>query len=63
MLDRRGRADPPEGDMPQGTQKAMMELVGRVFEVPAACFEVRTEIAKVCQEMADKCGEPPLDKQ
>jgi hypothetical protein len=24
-------------------------------------FEVRTEIAKVCQEMADKCGEPPLD--
>ena len=26
-------------------------------------FEVRTEIAKVCQEMADKCGEPPLDEQ
>jgi hypothetical protein len=24
-------------------------------------FEVRTEIAKVCQEMADKCGEPPLN--
>jgi hypothetical protein len=24
-------------------------------------LEVRTEIAKVCQEMADKCGEPPLD--
>jgi hypothetical protein len=24
-------------------------------------FEVRTEIAKVCQEIADKCGEPPLD--
>jgi hypothetical protein len=24
-------------------------------------FEVRTEIANVCQEMADKCGEPPLD--
>jgi hypothetical protein len=24
-------------------------------------FEVRTEIAKVCQEMADKCSEPPLD--
>ena len=24
-------------------------------------FEVRTEIAKVCLEMADKCGEPPLD--
>ena len=23
-------------------------------------FEVRTEIAKVCQEMADKHGEPPL---
>jgi hypothetical protein len=24
-------------------------------------FEVRTEIANVHQEMADKCGEPPLD--
>ncbi|PSO17522.1 hypothetical protein [Bradyrhizobium sp. MOS002] len=26
-------------------------------------FEVRTEIANVCQQMADKCGEPPLDEQ
>ena len=26
-------------------------------------FEVRTEIAKVCLETADKCGEPPLDQQ
>jgi hypothetical protein len=26
-------------------------------------FEVRTEIAKICQEMADRCGEPPLDEQ
>jgi hypothetical protein len=26
-------------------------------------FEMRTEIAKVCQEMADKHGEPPLDEQ
>ena len=26
-------------------------------------FEVRTEIANVCQHMADKCGEPPLDEQ
>ena len=26
-------------------------------------FEVRTEIANVCQEMADKCGEPPLDER
>ena len=24
-------------------------------------FEVRTEIANVCQQMADKCGEPSLD--
>jgi hypothetical protein len=24
-------------------------------------FEVRTEIANVCQRMADKCGEPPPD--
>jgi len=22
-------------------------------------FEVRAEIANVCQQMADKCGEPP----
>jgi hypothetical protein len=26
-------------------------------------FEVRTEMAKVCEEMADKCGEPPLSEQ
>ena len=26
-------------------------------------FEVRTEIANVCQQMADKHGEPPLDEQ
>ena len=26
-------------------------------------FEVRTEIAKVCQEMAAKFGEPPLGEQ
>jgi hypothetical protein len=26
-------------------------------------FEVRAEIARVCQQMADKCGEPPLDEQ
>ena len=26
-------------------------------------FEVRTEMAKVCQEMADKAGEPPLSEQ
>ena len=26
-------------------------------------FEVRTEIAKVCLEMAEKCDEPPLDEQ
>jgi hypothetical protein len=26
-------------------------------------FEVRTEIANVCQEMADKHSEPPLDEQ
>ncbi len=26
-------------------------------------FEVRTEIAKVCLEMADKHGEPPLSEQ
>jgi hypothetical protein len=26
-------------------------------------FEVRTEIANVCQRIADKCGEPPLSEQ
>ena len=26
-------------------------------------FEVRTEIANVCQQMADKCSEPPLSEQ
>jgi hypothetical protein len=26
-------------------------------------FEVRTEMAKVCQEMADKYGEQPLGEQ
>ena len=26
-------------------------------------FEVRTEMAKACLEMADKCGEPSLDEQ
>jgi hypothetical protein len=24
-------------------------------------FEVPTEIANVCQQVADMCGEPPLD--
>jgi phage terminase Nu1 subunit (DNA packaging protein) len=31
--------------------------------VERVVFEVRTEIANVCQQMADKCGEPPLDEQ
>jgi hypothetical protein len=26
-------------------------------------FEARTEMAKVCQTMADKAGEPPMDEQ
>jgi hypothetical protein len=25
-------------------------------------FEVRTEIANVCQQMADKSGEPPVEE-
>ena len=29
----------------------------------AVLRELRTEIAKACLEMADKCGEPPLDQQ
>ena len=31
--------------------------------IERAVFEIRTEIAKVCEEMADKAGEPPLDQQ
>jgi hypothetical protein len=31
--------------------------------IERAVFEIRTEIAKVCEEMADKAGEPPLDEQ
>jgi hypothetical protein len=31
--------------------------------IERAVFEVRTEIAKVCLEMADKNGEPPLSAQ
>ena len=26
-------------------------------------FEVRTEMANVCQQMADEYGEPPLDAE
>jgi hypothetical protein len=36
-------------------------LVRRSIE--RVVFEVRTEMAKVCQEMADKAGEPPLSEQ
>ena len=31
--------------------------------IERAVFEIRTEIAKVCEEMADKAGEPPLEEQ
>jgi hypothetical protein len=31
--------------------------------IERAVFEIRTEIAKVCEQMADKAGEPPLDQQ
>jgi hypothetical protein len=41
----------PRGDL------ATRRRIGRVV------FAVRTEMAKVCQEMADKNGEPPLDEQ
>jgi len=39
----------PRGDL--ATRRSIERVV----------FEVRTEMAKVCQEMADKCGEPALD--
>jgi hypothetical protein len=38
----------PRGDL--ATRRSIERVV----------FEVRTEIARVCQEMADRCGEPPL---
>ena len=41
----------PRGDL------AVRRSIERVM------FEVRTEIANVCQQMADKCGEPPLSEQ
>jgi hypothetical protein len=41
----------PRGDL--ATRRSIERVV----------FEVRTEIAKVCQEMADKNGEPPLSEQ
>ena len=31
--------------------------------IERAVFEIRTEIAKVCEEIADKCGEPPFSEQ
>jgi hypothetical protein len=31
--------------------------------IERVAFEVRTEIAKVCQQMADKNGEAPLSEQ
>ena len=33
------------------------------LSIERVVFEVRTEIANVCQQMADKHGEPPLDEQ
>jgi hypothetical protein len=41
----------PRGDL--ATRRSIERVV----------FEVRTEIAKVCQQMGDKYGEPPLDQQ
>jgi hypothetical protein len=41
----------PRGDL--ATRRSIERVV----------FEVRTEIAEVCQNMADKHGEPPLDEQ
>ena len=32
-------------------------------KIDAVVYEVRKEIAKVCLEMADKCGEPPPEQQ
>jgi hypothetical protein len=41
----------PRGDL--ATRRSIERVV----------FEVRTEIAKVCQKIADKHGETPLDEQ
>ena len=31
--------------------------------IECVVFEVRTEMAKICQEMEDKAGQPPLSEQ
>jgi len=49
-------SSPPARCAPRG-DLAIRRSIERVV------FEVRTEIAKVCQEMADKNGEPPLSEQ
>ena len=41
----------PRGDL--ATRRSIERVV----------FEVRTEIANVCQQMADQHGEPPLNEQ
>jgi len=41
----------PRGDL--ATRRSIERVV----------FEVRTEIANVCQQMADNNGEPPLEQQ
>jgi hypothetical protein len=41
----------PRGDL--ATRRSIERVV----------FEVRAEIANVCQQMVDKCGEPPLNEQ
>ena len=38
-----------------------ISLCGVVLTHLWVVFEVRTEIAPVCLEMADECGEPPVD--
>jgi hypothetical protein len=71
-LVRRDEVDAPIDDIADVTLTALSSLPARCAprgdlavrrSIERVVFELRTEIAKGCLEMADKCGEPPLDKQ
>ena len=68
-LVRQSEVDELIDQIPGATLTALSSLPARCAPlatrraIERAVFEVRTEIAKVCEEMADKCGEPALDDE
>ena len=56
---RRG-VDPSVGLPARCAPRGDLAIRRRIEQV---VYEVRTEIANVCQEMADKCDDPPLSEQ